>query len=226
LNLSTREKSEVDLRVAQELKNNRDFIYETNQKLQSLSQGMIALSLENDKIIKKYESEKKGLAILVENLEVDMRKTFLETKLMIDEFLLRIESQVTFIRHTVEACPEIFVTKSDSDPVINNILDSILDLTVSFERFSEGNASSLAHVKQYSETKVDELRKELNNQPSEAHALESKINSRLLDMQGNHLGLVGEITQIRKELHYAKKKFENIYTLIERLKVGKNEPSR
>lgn len=59
-------RSEVDIRVTQELKNHQDFIYETNQAIQNLNVKLVNLSLECEKSKAKAQSENKALEIAFE----------------------------------------------------------------------------------------------------------------------------------------------------------------
>ena len=78
-----KDRSEVELRVSQEIKNHKDWMYGIGQQIQTLSENMISLSLNHEKVLSKSESDKKEILIAFENLHENVRNT-------LDEFCQRI----------------------------------------------------------------------------------------------------------------------------------------
>ena len=85
-----KQRSEVDIRVAQEIKNHRDLVYDQGQRINSLKEGLGALAILHERAMAKTESDRKDLLIEFENFREEILSSFkvmnqrlgdLETKL-------------------------------------------------------------------------------------------------------------------------------------------------
>lgn len=221
MNLSTHKKSEVDLRVAQELKNNQDFIYQTNQKLQSLTQGIVSLSILYEKCLAKCEKEKIDLIIKFENL-----------KEFVDERCSEMESRVGDMESNIEACNckfeddlcemrQQFATEQWTMQIRyedRKRVDALeRDVSVKHDYF----AVAIAQLKGYINDQDAKLKKELTPEISEVDPLKKHIDEALSVMRVDMNGLVKEIDLLKRSSFYSEKKFEQVHTLISRLQEKK-----
>jgi hypothetical protein len=63
-----KDRSEVDIRVAQEIKNHKDLLYEAHQKINALNEGGISLSLAHEKSRNEFSKQAQLVLISFENL--------------------------------------------------------------------------------------------------------------------------------------------------------------
>lgn len=217
MNLSTHKKSEVDLRVAQELKNNQDFIYETNQKLQSLGQGIISLSIQNEKLKTQADKDKKDIQIDVENHMQEVQNALSLSRKRVD----KLEDWVAIVLADMQKRLDEFRTQIVHHEVLDEKFMAIGNWMKSFEYSHErltGLVNSSANLLQGKiESGIEQVRKELTPEDV-VDPIKAEVEELLNCMRVDFEGLVREIAFIKKNVSYNDKKFENIYTLIERLK--------
>jgi hypothetical protein len=56
-----KERSEVDIRIAQEIKNHQDWMYEIGQSIRILKEGLAGLSVIHERNLSKLDSEHKSI---------------------------------------------------------------------------------------------------------------------------------------------------------------------
>lgn len=221
MNLSTHKRSEVDLRVAQELKNNQQFIYETNQALQKSSQGLISLSLQHEKFKAKLESDLKTLQIKFENLEKKVIEESDSTGHLIADYATALIDLTRELGHKFD---QVFAAYASISQV--NALSRVI------ENELDGLQKQFAGERAYVDSQVTSLRCQLDAQNfsirhdlapivPEVDPIHKALDERLNPMQIDFAGVIKEIAILKKAVAYGEKKFENVYTLIERLKEGK-----
>jgi chromosome segregation ATPase len=219
LNLSTHKKSEVDLRVSQELKNNRDFIYETNCKLQALSQGMISLSVGLEKCLSKSESERTLIKIDVEKIAQFVTRNILE----MEQRIGNIETRLDHFQESLDGFQEdVSLRYATRKEVVDMVVPEArrIDLV---GRDGKKNYDylnlAISQLRENFAQRLEVAKKEAYQPPKEDPLVQ--IHDKLRDLQGNLDGLYQEIARVKKSLDYDQKRFENVYTLIDRLKVGR-----
>lgn len=219
MNWSTRKKSDVDQKVAQELQNNKDFIYQTNQTLQGLSHGLISLSLSLEKLTAKSDSDRTYLHIHFENLErsvsehitqMNQRLGDVETKLsyMCDDFL-RFKEDVSFD----------YVKSKNFYEQNENTYEDIDELRKELITKTNSLNIGISTLKNLFKDAIDNVRKDLTPVPPKTDPLK-QVDTKFDCLKVDMAGLTREIELLKKSNSYDQKKFENIYTLIERLKEG------
>ncbi len=220
MNLSMHKKSEVDLRVAQELKNNQDFIYQTNQALQGLSQSIIALSLQNEKLHAQFESDKKSMHIILENFMSDMD----ERHAMFSKHMSDKEQRMVLILSKVQGQLDAFRTQmvcaKDVDEKFETVAGLIKSFEASLQKLTGFTTNSISMLHGNISSEISQVRKDLTPDPDAIHPLKAQVEDLLNSMRVDFQGLIRELALIKKDVAYGEKKFENIYTLIERLKSG------
>jgi len=217
LNLSTHKKSEVELRVAQELKNNKDFIYQTNQAIQRINDNLVALSLAIERVRTETESRVKSLSIYTENFReileekidlFDQRIGSVEaTALACKLYVGKLEEQ---IKHECHKKAEFEEEKDKLDEHVKQLYSLV---NLQRESLSHQQENLRGHVRNC----IQEVRKEIPVMP-DLQPLVKKIDEMLTCFKIDFEGVARELMMVKKNVAYGEKKFENIYTLIERLK--------
>lgn len=221
MNLSTHKKSEVDLRVAQELKNNQDFIYQTNQSLQDVRNEIISLTSKHEKTIAKYESRQKEIEIGFENM-----------KEMVDEVLHKCIQEIGNVKTELhETCKEVrkdlvnvsyeYVTQSAFEYTVDSLIDARIGHGIEIAKLQDDLKLSTTYTKSIFSSELERLRKDLTPIIPEIDPVQLKIDEVKSVVKVDLEGVAKEIFLLKKAVVYEQKKIENIYTLIERLQAGK-----
>lgn len=214
-------RSEVDLRVAQELKNHQDFIYDTNQALQNLSQNMLSISQLFQKVVNKSESDRKEVLVFFEILKEMVTKKCEE----LNQRVGNLETNYAALRDSIwDKCEEFtsdFVSKDEliafTTPKWEELDTLQEDLVTNKNYFN----TAVTNLRSYAKDQAETLRKELTPVIPKVDPIKKQLDERLSVFKVDFDGLVREIALLKKAVAYDEKKFENIYTLIERLKAGK-----
>lgn len=216
-----KERSEVDIRVAQEIKNHNDLMYETHQKINALNEAMISLSRQHEKSKAKSANDHQSLLIEFENLksQVDKRfKDLVDRIGAVESLLLQSLSKFKEIKEEVNLdC----LKKAEFEEALAN-LDSLVVSHHLTQCLKNDNFNKyLQQLKDKAEQDIEKLKKEIDSKPSVVDPIKKHIDERFSAWKIDVEGLVKEIALLKKSVSYDQKKFENIYTLIERLKEGK-----
>lgn len=218
LNLSTPKRSEVDMRVAQELKNNQDFIYQTNQSLQNLRRDMSFLTDKYKELFGEVGSNRKMIEIEFDTFcdkcnkylySMDKRQTDYQS-LMSQAFQDAVDKASKMSSNTP--------TKDEVNMHVGKLSEWIISLQATFEKASNAITSSIQHLKSSFKSETDAIRKDLTPVTPEEDPVKKEVDRQLKDFRVDFQGLVQEIERLKKASAYDQKKFENLYTLIERLK--------
>lgn len=212
--------SDADLRAAQELKNDRDFKYETNQSIQSLAQGLAALTIKNEKAHSSSHSDRKALLIEFENL----RESVLESMKEMDQRLGDVESKLFEVLDSFTDLKEEIVLKNLTKQEFYNAyvkeVKHLDDLEKKVAERGDYFNYALATIKAQFKQDIEVVKKDLTPVIPEVDPVDVKLDERFKVLKVDFDGLVREIAILKRSVAYDQKKFENIYTLIERLKEG------
>lgn len=196
----------------------RDFVYYTVQTLNKLTQGLEALNNAHDAMFKKHQS-------LHNNLSIDLENHISEVGLQIgrafnhlDDFRSDLGDIQQEVKTHLDISNKHFVTKQDLMKSCDEIIQKQKLLEMSFNVLKNYLHSEMGVLKSSQEDKVkaecNEIRKDIPDIESARKSLEEKINMFHVDFAGVLL----EIDRMKKSIRYGEKKFENLYTLIDRLK--------
>lgn len=218
LNISTESKAEIDKRVAQELKNNRDFVYETNQSLQNLalalqdikSQMAAHIAMISSEITKQKTDNERfqeryllGVKSSIAGIEA-YRSMFIEARKQIDDHIKDNQNKyLPIVEH-----------KSDMQSMLHDINSLKHRLQILEQRVSR----EIIEVEQECLHAVDDLRKEIMSMPSEAPEILDAVSDRLQACDVNNQGVLRELEIIKAEQFSQRKHIEYIITNIKRLK--------
>ena len=213
--------SNEEIKAAQELKDSRDFVYNTNQSLQTLSQGIISLSIQNEKVIAKSQSDHKALLIEFENLKENIVKSIKEMQQRIGD----VESKLYEFSHSLKNLREEIVVKYLPK---KEFYDCYVSETKSRDDFQTKMGEknyyfnlALSTLKSQFNQDLEGVKKDLSPKVPEVDPIKKQLDERFSILKVDFDGLIREIAFLKKAVAYDQKKFENVYTLIERLKEGK-----
>jgi hypothetical protein len=80
---------------------------------------------------------------------------------------------------------------------------------------------SLQQLQGQTQESLKALKEELTPKPPDIDPIKAQLDERFKVWQVDFDGLIREIVLLKKTIHYDQKKFEHIYTLIERIQAGK-----
>lgn len=216
-----KERSEVDIRVAQEIKNHKDLMYETHQKMNALNEALISLSLTHEKSKAKSANDHQSLLIQFENLKETVDKRFADLVDRIgaaESLLLQSLSKFKQIKEEVELdC----LKKEEFESALSNLDNLVVSQHLTQCQKNDNFNQYIHQLKDKAEEDIRKLKKELDARPSPIDPIKKHIDERFAAWKVDVEGLVREIAILKNSVSYDQKKFEHIYTLIERLKDGK-----
>ncbi len=214
-----KDRSEVEIRVAQELKNNQDFIYETNQSIQNLSNSLVAMSNLYEKLRASSESERKTLEISVQNLNEQV----LSRLASFNYRLTDIESECIELHDELVDKLDDFVdeymTRLEHNKASKTWWSYLDEINQKIKVKDDYFDTAVIELKRLASDQVDAVRKEIPFVP-DIEPIKKEISNQFQAFKIDYEGISKELSLIKKAIAYNEKKFENIYTLIERLKVG------
>jgi hypothetical protein len=218
LKSSTPKRSEAEIRAAQEAKNHQDFIYQTNQTLQNLSEKLINLSLLHEKKIAEYSSMHKKLEIAFENLQAAVAgQTNQAIKVALESSVYVTNASNTLQKHDEDI--------KKAQKAIVDLSSSVVDLKQDHTSLENTSVLKNCHVHASIEqlrgqinAQIGSVRQELQPAPLDLRAIEKTIEEKLMPYQIDFAGLFKEINFLKKSTGYADKKIENLYTLIDRMR--------
>ncbi len=214
-------RSAKEIKEIQSEKNNNEFIYQTNQSINSLKDSITSLSLQFEKERGERGSQLQELRIQVENHVEDSTKKMMGIFNEIEMFrsqiykfgfyLNSIESQISEIKYSVERTDrdiehcreEILEQGKDADRVING-----------FKNVSDDYQRRLVNA-------CEVLRTELKVVKPKLDPLEVKLNEQINIMKVDHQGIYKDIHLMKRSIDYSEKKIEAIFDKIGMKSAGK-----
>ena len=216
-----KDRSEIDIRIAQEIKNHQDWMFNTGQSINSLKEEIRALSLANESSKAKSASDYKSLLIEFENLKEVVHKRFGDLVDRIgaaENLLLQSLSKFKLIKDEVDLdC----LKKHEFEEALSNLDNLVVSNHLTQCLKNDNFNKYLEQLKDKAEEDIRKLKKELDSKPSPVDPIKKHIDERFNAWKIDVEGLVKEIVILKKKLHYDEKKFEHVFTLLEQMKEGK-----
>jgi hypothetical protein len=210
-------KSNAELKEAQELKDIKDFKYSTYQSLNALSEGIGAFSLQHEKVMAKTESDRKALLIEFENLREWIRSSFQYMHQRLGDVESKLcEALHEFIALKTESAAA-YVTRKEFNDLLASLESQMVSNHLKQTLKTDNLAHDLGNLQGQVKQDLESLLKNLTPIIPEIDPVDTKIDERFQVFKVDFDGLIKEITLLKKSVFYDQKKFENIYTLIERL---------
>lgn len=212
--------SDADLRVAQEIKNHQDLMYEAHQKIQTLANGLAALAIQMERGLASSGSDNKEVLISFENLQGEVLER-------LDNFVQRLgdlESKCIQIQldygDKLYEFSQNYISKEEHVKSTAFLWGKFKELEEKINNKSGFIDSEFTRVKSQVNDQVADVRKEIPS-VEEFKPIRKEMEEKFQTFKVDYDGLFREIKLLKKSVDYDQKKFENVYTLIERLKAEK-----
>lgn len=226
MNTFTRKRTEEEIRAIQEKKNYQDFVLQTNQAIQNLNSQIMAQNNVIAQLKARFSSDLQNIAIEFENLEKYVRDELKEFKDVASDLKFSVSSNLELLGRMKRDFEFLFV---DYESYVKQINIFHFDITWLKERVNAAfeavnNAENLltGKINEASRRIKDECQPDFTHY----HQLQSQIDLDKEISVNTVEGLELEIERLKKTVNYGEKKFENLYTLINRLNEAKNVTSR
>lgn len=212
--------AEKDRKAAQELKNDQDFIYATNQSLQNLSVAFEGLrkefSLHSDQVGSKLKSQEINIEKLGEKNAIHQKSC----NDVLDE-----------CRRNVQGCLDAYETNAKnslfSTLSLDSCIKSIKTLQEGFSRLESDSdrieqliISEVLRLANLIESRAKNLKEEIISIPSEVPSLKSAIEEKVEIFNVNFQGVLRELEVMKKSAFVSQKYIEDLYTKMGRIKEG------
>lgn len=208
---------QFELVVKQEIKNHNDLMLANNIAMEHLRNEMIRQKRSRENEIKELHQE-------ISQLKLDLHEA--KFKSTVDSCSLRshindssvnkekVDNEFGKILDSVKQLQEHL---SRHDQILLNSLSRDSEINDKFTRLSKELSHEFIEKNKKLLSDINSMVEEVKNKPSEADALEKKIEKQLVSHKIDCDGVYQELRVLRRDFDYANKKIENIYTLIERL---------
>lgn len=219
--MSTHKLSEVELRVAQELKNNREFVYKTNLALQECNNHLKILKAYQENLKAEMGVSKKELQIAFENHSKHTLEVIKDTLQVVSEIRKELYKSLDEFKQVLDKISDFYVPKSFFNLVVQDLKDRQDDLQKQINKVSGHFDSTHKLLSNRIETQASNIRKEIEEAKPIGDPIKDAVVEHLKPFHINFDGLCREISFCKKSIEYGEKKFESIYTLIDKIKGGK-----
>lgn len=222
MKLSTPKRTEVEIRIAQEIKNHQDFVYQTNQALQNLGNQIKVLSQQLKDDSAKKDSDHKSLQIELENF---LEKIGSFQKSIYESTSASQAISTVALKKSKEQEKELktnFVRLSDFFAQILQLKNENEKIKKDLELHQKFVASAISALRQENQENISSLKIELKPIDVDYQLIEEEISERMRIYDVDFKGLQKEIELLKRSDSYSQKKFENLYTLIHRLQERKS----
>jgi len=192
-------------------------MYEIRQAIRDLKEGLAALAVIHERDMVKVDNNYKSILISFKNLEEKVTKK-------LDNFFQRIgDIESKCMKLQLDYVDKLFnfsknyVTREEYLKSCSSQEEKFKELNEKLNKKSDFLDTQFISLKSHIRDQVDIVRKEIPS-VQEFKPLKKDMEDGFQTLKIDFLGLVKEIALIKKTLAYDQKKFENIYTLIDRLK--------
>jgi len=219
LRTSTRKKrSEEEIREIQERKNQYVLMSELHQKMNAFHQALLDVSKQNEQSQSNIESKFVALSSRFQNLSelVDLKFKDLVDRIGKAESLsLVVSSKLRSLESILSAS---FVNKEEFEESVSSIENTVISNQLKQSLKNDNLNHNIEQFKGQTAENLKALKDELSPKPNQFDPIKAHLEEKMKIWKVDFDGIMKELAVIKKSLSYDQKKFENIYTLIERLK--------
>lgn len=208
-------------RSEQEDINLRNFIYDTNQSLQNLKNSITDVTLKHDRLLAKLESMIKNIEIAFENFSQRIEKTVSDNNQRIGSISSSLDHLKDDVNDKFLGIDSTYVTQDHYFKDASSIKEDIGHVTKDAIEKNAYFNNELMLLRGLLDHKCEELKKDLTPVIPEVDPIKKDIDAHLDIFRNEFRGILKEMRVLKQSKEYSDKKFENIYTLIERLKEAK-----
>lgn len=212
------DKKEIDLRVAQEIKNNKDFIYETNQMLQTLSNNLVQLQKTLEMACAQQKSDLKSLEIKFENLEEKLHAKHTFCYQTLEQYRHANLDAKDAIERKSEYFENNFVKKDEFQSLTESSKSNIQALFDEIKKMKDNFNHALDKQLMIFTIHINAVKEELLNLPTEIPELKKLIAEKIQVFEVNFQGLVKEIEVLKYSQFVSEKHIEDLYTKFKAVK--------
>lgn len=214
-------RTEAELIASQEIKNFKDFIFQTGQSIDALRDGVVSLSIQNEKVRSQSESNLKTILIEFENLKEWISTSIKDISQRLGDAETKVSASLEDFHKLKQEFTNHYLPREEFlhviDPLENSLCALELDVDLQVSAFN----NNIRNLKENFKAGIEVVRKDLTPIPPLVDPISRQIDERMAAWKVDLQGLVTEIALLKKAVSYDEKKFENVYTLIERLKEGR-----
>lgn len=213
-------KTQEEIKAHAEKKEYQDFVHYTHQTLNKLNEAIVALGIQHERMFAKHQSLHNNLSIDFENHVSDVGLKIGRAFSVVDDIRVDTAQIQCEVRGELNLANQLYVTKTDLTKMIELLYQQQKMLDNSFKALKNFVESELMNLKASLDGKIKTASDDVKKNIPKVDLVEERFKSKLNDFYVDFAGLVTEVGRIREAVRYGEKKFENIYTLIERLKQG------
>lgn len=218
MKFSTERQAEIDRRVAQELKNNQDFIYTTNQWLQKLDLALQKMKSELQEHASDVGNKLKAQDIFIENLSDSTKAHKKSCDRDLDEYRCQMAFCMSFVQESIKRSDERFQVLEECTRAILELKDRVVGLAKEVDRIDQLIHHEALRLSQKITAQSDALKNEILNLPSEIPSLKQLISDKVGVFHVDFQGIVRELEIIKKKAFISSKYIEDLYD-----KLGKSK---
>ena len=196
-------------------------MYNTGQKIDGLKHASVILSNRFDKLLSECGSNHTKLNSEFEELKKWVEESIYTLVQKIGNCESQINAQNKTIIEALKKTSDLFIEKEEFYPVVDEIQRELK----SFHEKSQSNFDyfnfAVEQARSQANQNIEDLKIKIDLKPDDFDPIKSEINECLRSWMNEFVGLSQEIAILKQALAYDQKKFENIYTQLDRLKAGK-----
>ena len=191
------------------------------QSIDALKEKVLNFSKQQEAIAAKNASAHQALLIAHENLNANVHKLFTD---LVDRIgkceneLLRVLAK---LRQIDEEVSKNCIKKQQFEASLTKIDNLVVSNHLTHTLKNDNLNHSFKQLQGQTEENLKRLKTELTPKTPEIDPIKAQLDERFKVWKIDFDGLFKEIAVLKKTFSYDQKKFEHIYTLIERLKEGK-----
>ncbi len=214
--------SKDDYQAAQTRRFDNDFVYETNQKLQTLQMAIVNLSENIDKAVASQVSDHKNSDIRISNFMELTINCLKEFRQQISDFQQEINAMNVLMdafKKTLNECAKT----SQVNEKFSLIDDEIKRIYGQREAFRKDFTQVLNRFSQEYDVKLKLCKEEILAIPSEIPSMKKVYDQKLELIELNGQNSVLRSSNNERQILLLEKKIENLYQLLKSIEITKKE---
>ena len=192
-------------------------IYDINQRMQTMRNDITALFLKHDLLLAKLESRIKATEIAFENFTNKIMKISDEQTQKIGDIQTSIEDLKKEVFFSFNAFERKYLKSGDYIDGYRFLCKQDEDLRAVIEKKQDFFNDITRNLRNHLDDEIMQVREDLKPVKPEVDP-KKEVEEMLTAFRVDMKGVNKELILLKKSKAYNDKKFENIYTLIERLK--------
>ena len=193
-----KDRSELEIRVAQEIKNHQDWMYEVGQSINLLKEKFVSLSQQQDSLAAGNANDHKSLLIAFENLKESVHKKFTDLVDRIGVVESNLYNLAANFRSLKEDVSEDFIKKESFEEALSNLESVVVSHHLTHTLKNDNFNQYLQQLKGQAIQDLEKLRQDLAPKPSQFDPIKEQVDERFKTWKIDFDGLVKEIALLKK----------------------------